>query len=45
MIKKEFKEFAKKRGFTTHYSGKLKKHFLKFCPPLKMNIHELINSK
>lgn len=44
MTKKEIKEFAKQRGFTAHYSGKLKKHF--FRPTgFGMNVHALINAK
>ena len=45
MTKMKLREFAKKRGFKTRYSGKLRKHFLTFVPQWKMNIHELINSK
>ena len=44
LTKKEFKEFARKRGFTAHYSGRLKKHFFK--PTfIKMDIHSIINKK
>ena len=44
MTKKEFTLFAKKRGFSTRYSGILKKHFL--TPNgLTMDIHKLINAK
>jgi len=44
MTKKEFTEFAKKRGFSAHYSGKLRKFFLRPIN-LGMNIHALINDK
>jgi hypothetical protein len=43
MTKKEFKEFALKRGYTAVYSGKKRKFFLNRV--FKVNIHELINSK
>lgn len=46
MTKNEFKQFAKDRGFTAHYSGKLKKFFLrKVNYNFKMNVHALINAK
>ena len=46
MTKKQFAKFAQDRGFTSHYSGKLKKFFIrKMTCGFKMNIHALINSK
>lgn len=42
--KKEFAEFAKKRGFIARYSGKRKKFFLKNTG-YGMNVHALINAK
>ncbi len=44
MTKKEFKKFVKIREFSTRYSGRLKKHFIKKTG-FKMDIHNIINSK
>lgn len=44
MIKKAFAKFALERGFTAHYSGKQKKHFLRPVG-FGMDIHALINKK
>ena len=43
MTKKQFAQFAQNRGFTAHYSGKLRKFFLRKVN--KMNVHALINAK
>ena len=45
MNKKEVREFAMKRGFTSCYSGKQKRFYFKRLNFIKVNIHELINSK
>ena len=45
MNKSEFKNYASERGFTTHYSGKLKKHFLRPILGFKININAIINNK
>lgn len=43
MTKNEFREFAKVRGYSVAYSGKLRKFFMrKFA---QMNVNEIINSK
>ena len=43
MTKNQFIEFARKRGYSVSYSGKLRKFFMKRFAG--MNVHALINEK
>ena len=45
MTKKEFVKFAKDRGYSCGYSGRLRKFFILKIPFIKMDIHKLINEK